>query len=262
MKENVVKKKNIFGIEKKISQGVARLVITFNVILGLLAAVSNYYVCSTSVQSVLDEAAHIAANLVSASLEDYVAVAYETGSIARLADPTRAVEDKKAIIEQRVSDHNLTRGMVLNAEGIDIFTGEDYSDSENFIHAMAGNTYISTPEYDTDLRQTNFMVSAPLWEGGIPHTTPIGAIVYVPNGEALNEIMRSIQVGDNGNAFMVDSEGITIADFEATLVGQENLIEEGKQDSSLKAIGKIVEKMALGEDGVGICSYDGVRAVR
>lgn len=108
MKKNSSKKKKLFGIENKISKGVARLVITFNVILGLLAAVSNYYVCSTSVQSVLEEASHIAGNLVSASLEDYIAIAYETGSIVRLADATRAVEDKKAIIEQRVKDHDLT----------------------------------------------------------------------------------------------------------------------------------------------------------
>ena len=88
-------KKKKFGIELKISKGVAKLVITFNVILGVLTAMSNYYVCSTSVSSVLEEASHIAANLVKASLEDYIAIAYETGSIARLADPERAVEDKK-----------------------------------------------------------------------------------------------------------------------------------------------------------------------
>ncbi|MBR4026594.1 MAG: methyl-accepting chemotaxis protein, partial [Lachnospiraceae bacterium] len=137
------------------------------------------------------------------------------------------------------------------------FTGEDFSDSKNFTEAMKGNTYVSTPEYDTGLGHVTFMVSAPLWEGGIPHTTPIGVIVYMPNGEALNEIMRAIKVGNNGNAFMVDSTGLTIADVDATLVGQENLAEEGKHDSSLKAIGEIVEKMATGQSGVGISTYDG-----
>ncbi|MBR4026029.1 MAG: hypothetical protein IKJ01_00540, partial [Lachnospiraceae bacterium] len=121
MKENVMKKKNVFGIEKKISQGVARLVITFNVILGLLAAISNYYVCSTSVSSVLNEASHIAANLVNASLKDYVVLAYETGSIARLADPNRSIQDKQAILNQRVADHDMTTAMLLNTEGVDIF---------------------------------------------------------------------------------------------------------------------------------------------
>uniref|UniRef100_UPI0040569848 methyl-accepting chemotaxis protein n=1 Tax=Agathobacter sp. TaxID=2021311 RepID=UPI0040569848 len=251
------KKKKEFGIEKKISKGVAKLVITFNVILGLLAAVSNYYICSTSVSAVLNEASHIAGNLVNASLEDYVAIAYETGSIARLADPERAVEDKKAIIEQRVEDHGLTDGMLLDASGVDIFTGADYSDNRCYTEAMNGNTYVSTPEYDEKLGHVTFMVSAPLWEGGIPHTTPIGAVVYVPNGEALDEIMRSIEVGDNGSAFMVDSTGVTIADIDSVLVGRENLIEEGKKDSSLKAIGEIVEKMAAGEEGVGVCFYAG-----
>mgnify|MGYP002474124029 FL=1 len=57
----------------------------------------------------------------------------------------------------------------------------------------------------------SYVVSAPLWEAGIPETTPIGAVVYIPDGEFLNDIMRSIKVGKGGTAFMLDANGITIA---------------------------------------------------
>ncbi len=258
MNKRVFRKKEEFGIEQKISKGVARLVITFNIILGLLAIASSYYVCTESVKSVLSESSHIAGELVRASLKDYIAIAYETGSIARLADPERLVSDKKAIIEQRVNDHNLISGMILDANGYDIFTGKNYSDTKNFTEAMKGNTYVSTPEYDAELGRATFMVSAPLWEGGIPHTTPIGAIVYLPDGEVLNDMMRSIEVGDNGSAFMADDTGLTIADIDSTLVGNENLIEEGKTDLSLKKMGEVVEKMAAGETGIGIYTYNGL----
>lgn len=258
MNKRNLKKQEEFGIEQKISKGVARLVITFNIILGLLAITTSYYVCTESVKSVLSESSHIAGELVNASLKDYIAIAYETGSIARLADPERAVADKKAIIDQRIADHNLISGMILDANGYDIFTGKNYSDTQNFTEAMKGNTYVSTPEYDEKLGHATFMVSAPLWEGGIPHTTPIGAIVYLPDGETLNDMMRSINVGDNGSAFMVDNTGLTIADVISTLVGSENLIEEGKTDPSLKKLGEVVEKMAAGESGIGIYTYNGL----
>lgn len=250
-------KKTNFGIERKISKGIARLVITFNIILGIVGVVSGYLATTAATQKVMEETAHIAAEMVSESLKEYIAIAYETGSIARLADPDRAVADKKEIIEQRVSDHGLMAGMVLNERGIDIFTGTSYSQNKFFTEAMNGNTYVSTPTYDEQTGEIVFLVSAPLWEGGIPHTKVIGAIVYAPYGEALNDLMRSIKVGEGGSAYMVDSTGLTIADIDSSLVARENLIEEGKKDKTLAAIGEITEKMAAGEKGIGICTYYG-----
>ena len=36
-----------------------------------------------------------------------MAIAYETGSIARLADSERTAEEKAAILNQRINDHDL-----------------------------------------------------------------------------------------------------------------------------------------------------------
>ncbi len=261
MKKDINKKKSDFGIEKKISKGVAKLIVILSIILGLVGIAGSYAVFNNTTRAVMNETSHLAAELVNASLKDYIAIAYETGSIARLADPERAVADKKEIIQQRVEDHGMTAGMLINAEGIDIFTGENYSQNKCFTEAMNGNTYLSTPYYDTEKQSVRFFVSAPLWENGIPHTKPIGAIMYEPYGEALDDIMRSIKIGDGGTAFMVDSEGTTIADVDSALVGVENLIQEAKTDSSLKRIGEIVEQMADGNSGVGHHTYYGIKEI-
>ncbi|OYO86889.1 hypothetical protein CG709_14530, partial [Lachnotalea glycerini] len=57
---------------------------------------------------------------------------------------------------------------------------------------------------------------------------------------------------------MVDSTGTTIADIDSTIVGVENGIELGKTNTKLKKFGKIVEKMAAGENGIGTYRYNGV----
>lgn len=245
------------GIEKKISRKIAALVICFNLILGLSGIVCSYGASIASMQRVLNESSQIAADLISSSLREYITVAYETGSIARLADSERSVEDKKDIIEQRVEDHGFTDGFLLDENGINIFTGEDLSDREYFTEAMKGNTYVSTPAYSEITREISVAVTAPLWEGGIPNTKPVGVVVYVPDGEFLNDIMRETQVGEGGTAFMVDATGTTIAERDSSLVGTENLIEEGKTNKSLSALGEIVGKMANGEDGVGTYTYKG-----
>ncbi len=257
----MTKKEKEFGIERKISKGVAKLVIIFSIILGIVGIAGCYTVFNTTTRNVMNETSHLAGELVKTSLEDYRVLAYETGSIARLADPERSVKDKEAIIQQRVEDHNMADGMLLNAKGIDIFSGEDYSQNECFKNSINGNIHVTTPHYDEEKQSVRFFVSAPLWENGIPHTKPVGVIMYEPYGEALDDIMRSIKVGDGGTAFMVDSTGTTIADVDSTLVGVENLIQEAKTDNSLKKIGAIVEQMAAGKSGVGHHNYHGTKEI-
>lgn len=259
-KENVTERKiktKQQGIAKKISGRIMLMVIFFNLILGATGIYCSYSAAINSMLDVMDNTSQVAADLVTAYLREYTAIAYETGSIARLADPERAVGEKEEIINQRVADHGFQQGFVMDAEGMNLFTGEDLSDREYYTECMKGNTYVSTPFYSEVLQEVTTVVAAPLWEGGIPGTTPVGIVVYIPDGEFLNDIMRNIVVGDGGTAFMVDKTGTTIADIDSTLVGTENLIEEGKTTASLKALGEIVEHMSKGEDGIGTYTYKG-----
>ena len=72
----------------------------------------------------------MAANYVAAALREYVGVAYETGSIARLADQKKTPQEKEAILNQRIKHHNFTGGFILDSNGIDIISGGDFSDRD------------------------------------------------------------------------------------------------------------------------------------
>ncbi len=245
------------GIEKKISKRFGQIIMLCCIVLGVVTSVLSYISSISAVSETINDTSSVAANYVSASLKEFVAIAYETGSIARLADPERSVEEKAAILQQRVKDHNMDGAYLLDSNGIDIITGQDFSDRDYFKEGMKGNTYISTPAYSNVTKKVSYVVAAPLWENGIPGTKPVGVVSYVPNGEFLNDIMRSIQVGDGGTAFMLDNKGITIADIDSELVGVEDSVALGDTNPRLKKYSNICKKMIAGEDGTGTYSYNG-----
>ncbi len=249
------------SIEKKISSSFARTIMICCIVLGVITSVLSYISSINAVSETINNTSGVAADYVSAALREYVAIAYETGSIARLADPERSVEEKEAILNQRIQDHDFERGFLVDSTGKDILTGADFSDRPFFVEAMKGNTYISTPTYSEVTQSVSYAVAAPLWEGGIPNTTPVGAVVYVPNGESLNNIMRSIKVGEGGTAFMLDANGITIADLDSSLVGVEDSVALGDTNPRLRKYSEICKIMITGADGTGTYSYGGVTKV-
>lgn len=245
------------SIEKKVAKRFGNVIMICCIVLGVVTSVLSYISSVSAISETLDETSAVAANYVSSALGQYVAIAYETGSIARLADPEKSVEEKAAILNQRIADHDFEGGYLIDKSGIDVITGANLSDRDYFKASMKGDTYISTPAYSDVTQKVSYVVSAPLWEGGIPGTTPVGVIAYVPNGEFLNDIMRSIKVGEGGTAFMLDKNGITIADLDSSLVGVEDSVALGDTNPRLKKYSSICKKMITGADGTGTYSYNG-----
>ena len=258
---NSGKQGQFLGIEKKISKSFGQVIILCCIILGVISSVLSYVSSISAVSETLNDTSDVAADYVTAALEVYTSVAYETGSIARLADPEKSPEEKDAILQQRIKDHNFSGAYLLDSNGIDVITGTDFSDREFYKECMKGNTYVSTPAYSEVTGEVSFAVAAPLWEDGIPDTTPVGAVVYVPDGESLNDIMRSIHVGEGGTAFMLDANGITIADINSENVGVEDCVRAGETNPGLKKFSSICKKMVAGENGIGTYSYGGVTKV-
>lgn len=99
MRKRKTSKSEFQGIEKKISVTIMIIVALCNITLGVVTGILSYRSSVSAIEKTIDQTAVVASNMVSASLDGYVAVAYETGSIARLADPDRSIADKKEIIE-------------------------------------------------------------------------------------------------------------------------------------------------------------------
>ena len=130
------KKGSKFGIERKISYNVSRMVVLFNLILGAVGILCCYIATVASVEHVMDQVSGVAADMIAESLDEYTMLAYETGSLTRLADPERSAEEKKELIDGKVENHGMNDGFILDSNGINIFNGEDYSQHPSFAEAM------------------------------------------------------------------------------------------------------------------------------
>lgn len=59
--------------------------------------------------------------------------------------------------------------------------------------------------------ELTIIVAAPLWENGVVDSNVIGVVYFVPRETFLNDIVSSINISENGSAYMLDKNGNTIA---------------------------------------------------
>ena len=126
------------------------LCLILTVMIGLVASgvssiMLNYNNTMMTVEQMMSQTAVLAAGRAQQELEVYKNVVVEVGCIPQLSDPEVPVEQKQAIIDERVSMHGFQRGNIVGADGLSIFDGNDYSDREYVRQAMEGNVYVSEP---------------------------------------------------------------------------------------------------------------------
>lgn len=168
-----------------------------------------------------------------------------------MSDPEVSVEEKKAIIDGRVSMHGFQRGNIIGLDGISIFDGKDYSDREYVRQAMQGNVYVSEPLISKITGELSIMVAAPLYSGGNYGKSIVGVVYFVPHETFLNDIVSAIQIGENSRAYMINKSGDTIADITLDTITVQNIEAEAQNDSGLQELAAIHARMRQGENGFG-----------
>lgn len=250
------------SIRMKILLNMVLTVTTSLLVVGIAGIVLNYSSTNALLKQNMTEMAKVSAQRVEHELEAYMNVAYDAGSIARLANPDTSLEDKKALMEQRAQTHGFAGYNLLDLNGVSIFDGENYSDREYVQEALAGRTRISEPLLSKLTGELSVIVAAPLWKGGIPDTEVVGVIYFKPAETFLNDIVTGIHVSDNGSAYMLDAGGTTIAHLNMENVkNRENTQEDAKKDSSLAKLADIERAMTQGNSGFASYSYGGVKKI-
>ena len=242
------------SIRTKITLCLIVTVVTALVAAGISGIIPNYRSTITTVDHMMSETAVLAAERVEQELTAYRNVAMDTGCIPQLSDPEISPEEKKSIIDERCSMHNFQRGNIIGTDGISIFDGNDYSDREYVQQAMQGNIYVSEPLISKITGELSIMVAAPLYADGTHGGTIAGVVYFVPPETFLNNIVSSIQIGENSRAYMINKSGDTIADITLDTITVQNIEAESGSDSSLKDLASLHAAMRRGENGFG--SYD------
>ena len=154
------------SIRKKITICLMATVFIALVAVGTSSITLNYRSTIATVDQMMSETAVLAAERIEQELTAYRNVAMDTGCIPDLSDPSISVEEKLAIINERVSMHGFQRGNLIDMDGQSIFDGKDYSDREYVKQAMEGKVYVSEPLISKITGELSIMVAAPLYSEG------------------------------------------------------------------------------------------------
>ena len=239
------------SIQKKITVCLMATVLTALVLVGATSIALNYRSTIATVDQMMSETAVLAAERIEQELAAYKNVAMDTGYIAQLSDSGTAVEEKRAIIDERAAMHGFQRGNVIGANGYSIFDGKDYSDREYVQQAMKGQIYVSEPLVSKITGELSIMVAAPLYGGGSRDGGIVGVVYFVPPETFLNDIVSSIKVSKNSRAYMINKNGDTIADVTLETITTQNVERDAQNDRSLKELAAIHAEMRQGKNGFG-----------
>lgn len=238
------------------------LCLILTVLAGLVASGSssialNYNSTMSTVEQMMSQTAVLAAGRAEQELSVYKNVVMEVGHISQLADPDVSVEEKQAIIDERVSMHGFQRGNIIGADGISIFDGNDYSDREYVRQALQGNIFVSEPLISKITGQLSIMVAAPLYAEEAYGASIVGVVYFVPQETFLNDIVSAIQIGENSRAYMINKTGDTIADITLETITVQNIEAEAQSDPSLQELAAIHSQMRQGKNGFGAYTSGG-----
>lgn len=219
------------SIGKEIVFTVVALMLVSLLFLGGIASTLNYNSTMEMVKLDFDETSDISADRISWELQAYTNIAMEMGTMNELSDPNVSAEEKLAYLQNRTDRYGLQRCNLvdINGDGID---GNSYTDRAYFQNALKGHTYISSPLVSKVTGKITVIVAAPLWKDGITGGESVGCVYIVPNEEFLNEIVRDINVSENGGAYIIDKSGATIADVTGNAVKEGENISELAKDTA------------------------------
>ena len=218
------------SIRKKITVCLMATVLIALIAVGSSSITLNYKSTIDTVDQMMSQTAVLAAERIEQELTAYKNVAMDTGCIPQLADGTTSVEDKQAIIDERVAMHGFQRGNVISVGGYSIFDGKDYSDREYVKQALQGNVYVSEPLVSKITGELSIIVAAPIYAHGVNGGQIVGVVYFVPPETFLNDIVSSIQVSENSRAYMINKSGDTIADTTLDTITTQNIEREARSE--------------------------------
>lgn len=247
------------SVKSKILISIILIVFLSLAFVGGSSVYMNYSSTVDTLEQSMKETAKIASERVSKELQSYINVSKDVGCMSQLSDSALSVSEKESLISDRAETFGFQRGNLLDTNGVSYFDGNDYSDRDYFQNSLAGKTFVSEPVISKVTNELTVIISAPVWKDGKEGGTVYGVVYFVPPETFLNDIVTTMNVSENGSAYILNKEGTTIAHKNIENVkNAENTSKDAETDSKLKKLASLEGEMVAGKKGFGKYSYGGV----
>lgn len=236
------------------------IIITF--VSGGMSVYFSYNSASSCLERSMSETARVAAQNAENRIDKYTTLAQEIAADSLLYSDTSTNEEKLSVLSSTRKNYSEIVAIdYYNANGISASDGKSYSSSEFFQTASKGETYVSTPDTDKTTGELVINITAPVRKNGASGSQVVGVASFLVKQEAvLNSIVEDIVLSEDGDCYIIDKNGYTIADYDIQLVKEkENIIVEAESDPSLQQLADIFNEAIAGETGFLSYPYEGVK---
>lgn len=219
-----------------------------SLIAGTMGTLVTRYSTTSALEKNILETAELAALAAENMISTYTLTISEMASNPILVDEKISAEEKQAFIQERADAYYMRMGGMADTNGYDQIHEADISGEPFFQAAVLGNSYMSTPYIDGS--DSYLMVAAPVREGDVVK----GVLYFQCDTDILQSIIDGLQIGEEGEAYILDKDGTTIAYVDQeTVMSRENVMQEAAANpgnEGLQTVAAIERKMVAGEVGV------------
>ncbi len=242
-------------IRNKITFIIVGAIVLNAIILSAVSVITTLNASVETTKTTLEETAVIAAQTASSTIGNYTVAVGEIATNEILTSSEYDDDEKLDFIKEKTAQYYMRSGSMLNANGIDVFTGEDFSQNIFYTGAVEGSTVFSEPYITQDGTDAYIAVSAPIMNG----SRLLGVLYFYCDTVVLQNLVESVGIGETGSAYILDNKGTTIAYNDYNLVlEQSNTIIQAQSDASVAELAGIEQKMVNGETGFGSYEFNGV----
>lgn len=235
-------------IQTKIIVMVVLATLCVSLIAGTMGTLVTRYSTTSALEKNILETAELAALAAENMISTYTLTISEMASNPILVDEKISAEEKQAFIQERADAYYMRMGGMADTNGYDQIHEADISGEPFFQAAVLGNSYMSTPYIDGS--DSYLMVAAPIREGDVVK----GVLYFQCDTDILQSIIDGLQIGEEGEAYILDKDGTTIAYVDQeSVMSRENVMQEAianPGNEGLQTVAAIERRMVAGEVGV------------
>lgn len=246
-------KKRLLSLQISIS--IVLVVVVLTVIQSSIALNSMDQSTEYALTSSLLDMAQETALQIETQMKYYLSEARAVSNVLCREEMTE--QDRKDTLSFIQSRYDFSKIMFIDANGKNINDGKDYSDLEIYKEAKKSGIAISDAIIDDEsfeTRKYTFQIAVPVIKNGLPAGDFLGVLIATSGRDTFGNMIRKIEIGDNGRAFIINknSDIITVFDnIEDSGINTPETFDKNSIPDDLKAIYDKMVALESGESDIG-----------
>ena len=248
-------------MKKGLTRNITLFIALFAVLITMISGGISIFMSRNAVQSeanrALSEMTNLGAEKITDAISNRLLILQEIANRSRTQSMDWATQQSSLKTEIERLGYLDFAVVSLKGEAHYILEGDklDLSDRTYVQKALAGEANVSDVLISKKTNSAVLMYAVPITNNG----KVVGALIARRDGNALFEITDEMGYGEEGYAYIINSDGVTVAHPNRDLVMQQfKPIEASKSDESFVPVAKVFQKVLDEKRGISQYTYKGV----